>query len=372
MAPPDKNLLRVRVHQHLIQHLGPTKEVFEVTGSTLSGSPVKDFNVSYFAPQGPQSPVVFSTSGAFQFEMNDERRVEGLVILHRKPKDEAITSIQRLLRFFALFSESNDEAIRVSDVLETPGDLTSFCAMDAVLLIPPVPLSPKFRRLRLTESVDIEFLWLLPVYASEVDYTMEHGAQATLMLLAAQGLNAIDPQRPEADTQIRPDQAEVTARRVFEEAAANQPHTPNPQPRSTEQEGRPRSKQGSVDPPHDGGGKIRFNRRPPKKRNTNPTDASPEPNPRASQGAIAGTAKPSTGPDDPNAHPSETRFDLSSGTMGKRSALRSKEASGAEPRPNVAMSKEEKREAKQKRIAELKKKAKEAAKFAAQQKKNDK
>jgi hypothetical protein len=212
------------VQRHLMDHLGPPDEVFEVSGSPLPTSPVQTLNLAYFAPAGPDSPVVYVTCGASLFAMKDGRRVEALTILRREPTPEQADAVHRLLGSFALFAELNDEVVRVGDVVRAENELAKLSRMDTVLFMPPVPFVPSFYRVSVpsgpTAGAEVEMIWLLPVYASEAAYALKHGAQALMMLFAAQDLDLTDPSRAEANTLLDPREAQVRAQRAAEEAAA--------------------------------------------------------------------------------------------------------------------------------------------------------
>ena len=388
MGALDENPQVLRVRRHLVEHLGAPKAVFEVSGSPLADSPVQTLNLAYFCPQGADAPVVFATCGASLFEMKDGRRVEGLVLLHKEPDAAAFASVQRLLGSFALFAESNDEAIQVNDVLHVPDDLTAFCAMDAVLLIPPVPFVPTFHRLSVAESAEVELLWLLPVYASEVEYALEHGPQATIMLFAAQGLNMSDPQRPEADTQISPGEAEAAARRVLEENQASDPGSPDISP-SRPRPIKPKSSRREIEPGSfdvsPTRGKIRVTRGGQGKKHDHPGSTPPAES--SSDGSGPDTRARPVGPSGPNstpktAHgpppragphppPHEVRFDLSDGVTGTRPDPHRRAGRDPKRRPASEMTPEERAAAKQKRIADLKQRARETAEAVARQNKNE-
>lgn len=221
---PDVLLVR----KHLVEHLGQPDEVFEISGSPIPNSPVQVLNLAYFAPAGPHAPVVFATCGASQYRMPDGRRVEGLIILKREPPAQGFEGVNRLLGSFALFAEGTGQAVRLGDVVRAPEELRSFCTMDAVLFLPPVPFVPAFHSLQVTRNERVELVWLLPVYAAEAEYALKHGPQALMVVFAAQGLDLTDPERAEANTFITPEDAAEMAKRAAEQAAARGDAQPKP------------------------------------------------------------------------------------------------------------------------------------------------
>lgn len=213
----DSNPDILLVRKHLVQHLGPPQEVFEVRGSPIPTSPIQALHLSYFAPGGPEAPVVFATCGACLFKMNDGRRVEALMLFRRQPTVESFPPIHRVLASFAIFSEANNEAVRIGDVVRAPEDLHQFCRMDAVLFLPPVPFVETFHRIALTQGESVDVVWLLPVYEKEASYALTYGPQALMLLFAAQGLDLTDTARTEADTDIAPEAARALAQQRSEQ-----------------------------------------------------------------------------------------------------------------------------------------------------------
>lgn len=216
----DQNPDILLVRKHLVEHLGPPQEVFEVRGSPIKTSPIQALHLSYFAPGGPEAPVVFATCGACLFKMNDGRRVEAMMLLRREPSRDAFSAIHRLLSSFAIFAEANNESVRIGDVVRAPEDLHKFCQMDAILFLPPVPFIETFHRIAITNEELVELVWLLPVYEAEAAYALKYGPQALMMLFAAQGLDLTQADREEANTLIQPEDARAMAQKRSEEERA--------------------------------------------------------------------------------------------------------------------------------------------------------
>lgn len=216
----DQNPDILLVRKHLVEHLGPPAEVFEVRGSPIKTSPIQALHLSYFAPGGPEAPVVFSTCGACLFRMNDGRRVEAMMLLRKEPARDAFAAIHRLLSSFAIFAEANNESVRIGDVVRAPEDLHKFCGMDAILFLPPVPFLETFHKIPITKNEHVELIWLLPVYEAEATYALKYGPQALMMLFAAQGLDLTQTDRDEANTLIQPDDARVMAQKRSDEERA--------------------------------------------------------------------------------------------------------------------------------------------------------
>jgi hypothetical protein len=344
-----------------VEHLGPPDEVFEVSGSPLPASPVQALNLAYFAPAGPHSPVVFATCGASQYRMKDGRRIEGIVILRREPDGNAFDAVHRMLASFALFAETNDQTIRLGDVVRAPEELEKFCGMDAILFMPPIPFVETFHRAAVTGGEKVEIVWLLPVYESEASYALANGPQALMMLFAAQSLDLTEPHRDEANTLIDPSDAKEMAQRVSEE---NQKRLAAEGPKPIQQPAKPKSSRrsvgkGSYDVEETQGGAVMVSRR--RGKGERPKEEAPRPvEPVAEAEAPPRRASKAPPPKRPAVAPpkkkEEVRFDL-----GDQRPKKGPPPPAPEKRVEP---KEDPAEAKRKRIEELKKKAKEAAERA--------
>jgi hypothetical protein len=389
MSALDSNPTILLVRKHLVEFLGPPDEVFELTGSPLPGSPVAALNLAYFAPQGPNNPVVFATCGASLFRMQDGRRVEGMVLLRREPAAPAFEAVHKMLAQFALFSESNGTPVRLGDVVRAQDMLRGFCDMDAILFMPPVPFVPGFHRAPISGDEVVDMVWLLPVYEAEAEYTLKHGPQALMMLFAAQGLDLTEPTREEANTFMEPRDAEEMARRAMADAQ-ERAKTAAPVPTA----GKPKTSRRDANKGsfqvEEGGSTLRITRRggarptPPPAPAPTPEVVAAPPAPPAPSAPAGPAGPPARGPG-PGPRPSpggpprrpavmrspskkeEVRFDLSGGGQVQRRPEPAA-APKAPPRPPKPrpLTEEEQAEAKRRRVEELKAKAKEAAARAAQ------
>jgi hypothetical protein len=364
----DQNPDILLVRKHLVEHLGPPAEVFEVRGSPIKTSPIQALHLSYFAPGGPEAPVVFSTCGACLYKMNDGRRVEAMMLLRREPNRDAFSAIHRLLSSFAIFSEANNEAVRIGDVVRAPDDLHKFCGMDAILFLPPVPFVETFHKIPITKGDHVELIWLLPVYEAEASYALKYGPQALMMLFAAQGLDLTQSDRDEANTLIQPEDARALAQKRSDEERAKM-----------DAQGGPKAMPMSKAPPRrtlgagsfevaDQGDAVAITRRGDKKpKAVRPVEQAPPPPPEPmppQRTQPPPQKKPvlrSVGKPEP-----VVRFDVNapklSQSTGPATASKTPAAKPAPPPPKP----ETPEEAKKRRIDELKAKAADAAKRAAE------
>lgn len=378
MSELDDNPTVLKVRHHLVEFLGAPDEVFELSGSPVPGSPMTALNLAYFAPQGPQGPVVFATCGACLAPMADGRRVEGLVLLRKQPSQPVFDAIQRLLAQFALFPETSSAAVQLGDVVRAAEMLRPMCAMDAVLFMPPVPFVPGFHRAAIDKEHFVDLVWLLPVYEAEAQYAMQHGPQALMMLFAAQGVDLTDLARSVADTDVDPAQAEAQAQQATQQAqerAKNQPPPP-PKPNKPTRRAAP---QGGAIQANEAGPTVRVQRRSATGRPNPGGPSASEPaqpqdpargRPRTGAAAARGGGRSRVAVRAPS-RKEEIRFDLSATAKpGQGTSAPKRAAAPPSPRakraaPPPVQTPEQLAAAKAKRVEALKQAAREAAERAA-------
>ena len=375
MSELDANPTVLKVRHHLVEFLGAPDEVFELSGSPVPGSPMTALNLAYFAPQGPQGPVVFATCGACLAPMADGRRVEGLVLLRKEPTPPVFDAIQRLLAQFALFPETSSAAVQLGDVVRAAEMLKPMCAMDAVLFMPPVPFVPGFHRAPIDKERFVDLIWLLPVYEAEAQYAMQHGPQALMMLFAAQGVDLTDLARSVADTSVDPAQAEAQAQQATQQAQERTKNQPPPPPKQTKPARRSAPQARPVQA-EEAGPTVRIQRRGGGAARPN-SGSQPASVPAQSQGSAPGrprTARPSGRSRVAVRAPSrkeEIRFDLSAPAKpGQGTSAPKRAAAPPSPRakraaPPPVQTPEQLAAAKAKRVEALKQAAREAAERAA-------
>jgi hypothetical protein len=102
--------------------------------------------------------------------------------------------LQKLVTFLLLFSEfliKEHDALRRGQVIFPPDRLLPESQMEAIYTTSPVRLGECFASLEKPVK-GIEFLGLLPLYASEVKYLRKFGSQQFGKLLDAEGENTLD------------------------------------------------------------------------------------------------------------------------------------------------------------------------------------
>jgi hypothetical protein len=199
--------------EQLATFLGAPTETIELSKNPLPRSPIKKLRIGYFAPQGPSSRVVLATSGAHKYRMQNGRRIEAMMVLRKEPAGPAFDAARKLLSTFVLMPEAKRRSIRHGDIIRA--DLSGFCLMDALLVVPPLLFPRKLHRAKLANDT-VDNLWLVPVFESEAKYALAHGAQALMMLFAAQGLDLTDPQRAEANTHVDPSDLQSMAKKAIQ------------------------------------------------------------------------------------------------------------------------------------------------------------
>lgn len=281
-----------------MQSFGEPEQVQVMQGGAAPDA-IPQLHVAQFAPEGPTSPNVFATCGASLYEMEDGRRIEGIVICRREPTEEERQGILRLLGRFSLFPATQKAVFRPGDLIDAKEDLAAFCDMDSVLMLPPLPFVDTFRTVDSRHGA-IEILWLVPIFNAEAEYARTHGIPALLNLVSAQGLDLSEPRRDEANTLMAPEEAASMAlERAKEQAEKAKNAAPSPRSVAKLKTNRKNVGKGSFDV-EEGAGGVKINRRAAPKpkvkaetpRTTAPAPAAPDPAPMASGGPSRGPAVP--------------------------------------------------------------------------------
>jgi hypothetical protein len=211
---------------HFVSHLGAPRDVIQITGNPRPESALASLDVAIFAPGGPKQPAIYATVGVSAMAMPDGRHLEGIVVARPPLSAAQEEGIVRLLGSFALFLESHDKPLGPGDVIRSKDEVGAFSDMDAVLFLPPVPFVESFHAYERPDGETVEVAWVLPVYDAEADYALAHGANALMMLFAAQQVDLTELDRDEANTLVAPEDAKELARLAEEEARNRGPAKP--------------------------------------------------------------------------------------------------------------------------------------------------
>lgn len=345
------------IQQHLVKYLGPPTNVVNVSGSPIPDSPISSLNIAYFAPQGDQAPVAFATSGIYQFQMQDGRRLEALMLLRGAPDPTGIEAIQRLMAQFALFIQSS-APVQPGDVVGAEEELAHFSDMDTVLFLPPIPFVPEFHRAQIAENDWVDLIWLVPVFTHEAEYGVQHGSQALMMLFAAQNLDLTDPRRNKANTAMSPEQAEQ-ALKTAQQDLQNLP------PPKTDRASDKNPKQTSLQVDEKAKEVVVNRRGAEKKAHPSSFSMTALPGPRSSKPPAANRSGRVGGRVEAPKIKQSVRFDLkASGGKVQQKRPSAELPSVRKPEPEPKLTPEQKAEARKKRVEELKAIAKEVAERA--------
>lgn len=199
MVSPPASQLRQAVQNHLYAHLGPAGEIETLEGSPLEDSPVQRLDLAFFLPEQHIPVAVFATMGAAAYEMGDGGRMEALMLCRPTPQREAFEPIHGLLSAFATHAEATQTVLDMGDVIPARELLAPISAMQAVLLLPPVPATPALAHLVLPGGTTIDLTWLMPVYDEEADFALREGPEQLMALFALEKLDPCDLARRPLD-----------------------------------------------------------------------------------------------------------------------------------------------------------------------------
>lgn len=199
VAPVATDLeLMQAVRAHLVRHLGPPGETFQLSGNPAKGARIRRLDLPFFAPEQHVRHAVFATVGASVYVMPDGGRMEAMLVLAEIPPRARFGAVHALLASFATYAEQHEAPLDYGDVVPAEALLAPLVHTDdrsgetptALMLVPPVPVSPDLARVDLPSGERIDVAWLLPVYAAEAELALARGAEAVMALFA---LEAVDP-----------------------------------------------------------------------------------------------------------------------------------------------------------------------------------
>jgi hypothetical protein len=166
---------RAKVRDNLSNVLGPPGEVWRAGA----------IEIAYFAPERDQRHAVIATFGVAEAP-------DGMLILQQEPSGGALLGLVGLLAEYAAHATERGR-LEFGDVVPAASSLASLCAMQALLLVPPIPLSSAVER-DLDHGGDVA--WLLPLFAAEVEHARSEGAASLMARFALANVDPTDLLRP--------------------------------------------------------------------------------------------------------------------------------------------------------------------------------
>ncbi|MES2658459.1 MAG: suppressor of fused domain protein [Verrucomicrobiota bacterium] len=206
VAPVSENL--DAVEKHIERHLGSPETVFhELISTTVH------IDVHFVAPTPEQPWISLVTSGMSDIPMNapagaeDWRFSELMIRLPAdwKLSDEAFQQEEnywpvRALKFLARFPHEYETWLSYGHTIPNGNPPEPFAAglpFMGMILSPPLVGGEDLATLRLADGTQVHFWSLIPLYASEMEFKLKHGADALLdRLIEAGHSDLFDPKRP--------------------------------------------------------------------------------------------------------------------------------------------------------------------------------
>ncbi|MEW5850340.1 MAG: suppressor of fused domain protein [Myxococcota bacterium] len=240
-ALPDVPADILAVRSHLMNHFGNPAGVVEFKKPGLATSAVQRMEVARFS-MGNGATSVFATVGASQAKMTDGRRMEAYLLTRGEPDKDKTAAINSVMAALALYPERNKVALGAGAVIQSPDDIKTFSAMDAVLLLPPLQFVPGFHEFKRQDGAKVEIFWMLPIYASEAEIALKKGPMQLYKLFADQQVDVSDLSRPAVDPNAppKPPPAPPKAETPAAKGAPAKPGAPAAKP------GAPAAKPGAV------------------------------------------------------------------------------------------------------------------------------
>jgi hypothetical protein len=205
VAPVSENL--DAIDAHISRHLGEVSNVFHEIVSAIVHVDI------HIVPATPERPwISLVTSGMSDIPMNapencGEYRFAELMM--RLPPDWKLSEQDfqkeenywpiRTLKFLARFPHEYETWLCYGHTIPNGNPPSPFAAdipFNGVVLAPPGAGGKEFPVLRLNDGTPVHFWSLVPLHPSEMDYKLEHGADALFSRLEAAGhSDLVDPGR---------------------------------------------------------------------------------------------------------------------------------------------------------------------------------
>lgn len=200
--------------EHIEAHLGEPSTVFhEIISTTVH----IDIHIVPPTPRWPWVSLVTSgmsdipmavPEGAEEFRFaelmirlpEDWKLPEGFAPSDETARDESWYWPFRWLKFLARFAHEAETWLGHGHSIpngDPPGPLADGVAFTGVVLSRPWYGGPNFATLKLADGAPVHFWSLIPVHRSEMEFKLQHGADALFEKLAADGYSDLfDPTRP--------------------------------------------------------------------------------------------------------------------------------------------------------------------------------
>ncbi|MET8243122.1 suppressor of fused domain protein [Streptomyces sp. NPDC005202] len=162
------------------------QEDFEWTAGPVRES-LQGFHVRRIAPARPKESWIYVSVGAHQVGGEDRRE---FVILSPVQSVRHIESLAMVAHFHSLPGHS----VNFGSIMNLGRPWIEGFEADRFLASPPYSLAHEFWRTG-NSADDVEFVWLVPIYAEESDYAKRRGLAALEDRLGKSGVNLVDPRR---------------------------------------------------------------------------------------------------------------------------------------------------------------------------------
>lgn len=206
ISAQSANHYDLQIRHHIQENISEITAIYH--DNTTENIPLDLYHI---APNAMHAFHIFITSGMSHLPMpvetmtSENRRLELLIFLppewpvgKRAFADENNYWPVRFLQILASLPQQRQTCLHLHQVIPVSGENADIANTDfsGFLLVPPIHLNPEFARLNTDDGEKILFLAVMPLYAEEMDFILEHGTEALIRKFNQYKINAvIDPYR---------------------------------------------------------------------------------------------------------------------------------------------------------------------------------
>ena len=155
------------------------------------GRRTPNFQVYRVAPKKPDDAWVYISSGAWQAETREVPRYEFFLLSPTESPAHVET-----LAMLTSFHSSNLYNVEPGKIVDIGRAWMDGATCDHLLVSMPYPVGSDFEYLKMpNSSLEIRFLWLMPLTSDEAAFARENGVEAVEQKLEAAGANYLDTKR---------------------------------------------------------------------------------------------------------------------------------------------------------------------------------
>ena len=189
---PTHQDIELAIRRHL-EVVWPERDIvsFEWMLGPINKS-ISDFKVFRIAPSKSSEPWAYVSCGAWQAETQGKDRYEFFLLSSTESPSHVET-----LAMLANFHAEGGHEVQPAKIIDIGRPWMDGATCDHLLVSLPYPIGPRFEYLHVSNStIDLRFLWLMPITADEAAFAKNHGIEALEQQFEKIGVDYLNPRRP--------------------------------------------------------------------------------------------------------------------------------------------------------------------------------